>query len=137
MKTVLITGCSSGYGLETARHFHARGWTVVASMRHPRPDLFPMDEIYAEIRKLSPHALISFKQGATGREDFAAPERKASSLADSIRSEFGENAASVAAKSWSAHQNKHNETCSTMQRGVKNSPPSLPSAWANLPRKYS
>src|SRR5258708_33824966 len=22
MKTVLITGCSSGYGLETARHFH-------------------------------------------------------------------------------------------------------------------
>ena len=24
MKTVLITGCSSGYGLETARHFHAR-----------------------------------------------------------------------------------------------------------------
>ena len=25
MKTVLITGCSSGYGLETARHFHAQG----------------------------------------------------------------------------------------------------------------
>ena len=25
MNTVLITGCSSGYGLETARHFHARG----------------------------------------------------------------------------------------------------------------
>ena len=42
MKTVLITGCSSGYGLETARHFHARGWTVIASMRHPRPDLFPI-----------------------------------------------------------------------------------------------
>ena len=41
MKTVLITGCSSGYGLETARHFHARGWTVIASMRRPRPDLFP------------------------------------------------------------------------------------------------
>jgi NAD(P)-dependent dehydrogenase (short-subunit alcohol dehydrogenase family) len=30
MKTVLITGCSSGYGLETARHFHAQGWNVVA-----------------------------------------------------------------------------------------------------------
>ena len=26
MKTVLITGCSSGYGLATARHFHALGW---------------------------------------------------------------------------------------------------------------
>ena len=40
MKTILITGCSSGYGLATARHFHARGWNVVATMRTPRPDLF-------------------------------------------------------------------------------------------------
>ena len=35
MKTILITGCSSGYGLETARHFHALGWNVVATMRRP------------------------------------------------------------------------------------------------------
>ena len=41
MKTVLITGCSSGYGLETARHFHAQGWSVVATMRSPREDLLP------------------------------------------------------------------------------------------------
>jgi NAD(P)-dependent dehydrogenase (short-subunit alcohol dehydrogenase family) len=41
MKTVLITGCSSGYGLETARHFHAQGWNVVATMRTPRTDLLP------------------------------------------------------------------------------------------------
>lgn len=41
MKTVLITGCSSGYGLETARHFHANGWNVVATMRTPKADLFP------------------------------------------------------------------------------------------------
>lgn len=40
MKTILITGCSSGYGLETARHFHACGWNVVATMRSPRPELF-------------------------------------------------------------------------------------------------
>jgi len=39
MKTVLITGCSSGYGLETARHFVAQGWSVVATMRKPRPNL--------------------------------------------------------------------------------------------------
>lgn len=44
MKTVLITGCSSGYGLETARHFHARGWNVVATMRRPREDLLPRSE---------------------------------------------------------------------------------------------
>jgi NAD(P)-dependent dehydrogenase (short-subunit alcohol dehydrogenase family) len=41
MKTVLITGCSSGYGLETARHFQARGWKVLATMRSPRMDLLP------------------------------------------------------------------------------------------------
>ena len=42
MNTVLITGCSSGYGLETARHFHAQGWTVIATMRTPREDLLPL-----------------------------------------------------------------------------------------------
>ncbi len=41
MKTILITGCSSGYGLETARHFHAKGWNVVATMRTPRTDALP------------------------------------------------------------------------------------------------
>jgi len=44
MKTVLITGCSSGYGLETARHFHAQGWRVIATMRTPREDLLPRSE---------------------------------------------------------------------------------------------
>ena len=43
-KTVLITGCSSGYGLETARHFHAQGWSVVATMRSPREDVLPRSE---------------------------------------------------------------------------------------------
>ncbi|MBX3158953.1 MAG: SDR family oxidoreductase [Deltaproteobacteria bacterium] len=40
-KTVLITGCSSGYGLETARHFHANGWNVVATMRKVREEVLP------------------------------------------------------------------------------------------------
>ena len=44
MKTVLITGCSSGYGLETARHFHAQGWNVIATMRTPRADLLPRSD---------------------------------------------------------------------------------------------
>src|SRR5690606_29232329 len=44
MKTVLITGCSSGYGLETARHFHAHGWNVVATMRTPREGLLPRSD---------------------------------------------------------------------------------------------
>ncbi|WP_064746978.1 SDR family oxidoreductase [Lysobacter firmicutimachus] len=44
MKTVLITGCSSGYGLETARYFHDRGWNVVATMRRPNPGLLPVSD---------------------------------------------------------------------------------------------
>jgi NAD(P)-dependent dehydrogenase (short-subunit alcohol dehydrogenase family) len=44
MNTVLITGCSSGYGLETARHFHAQGWNVIASMRTPREGILPRSE---------------------------------------------------------------------------------------------
>lgn len=41
MKTVLITGCSSGFGLETARHFLERDWQVIATMRTPRDDVLP------------------------------------------------------------------------------------------------
>ncbi|KQS87617.1 MULTISPECIES: SDR family oxidoreductase [unclassified Rhizobium] len=44
MKTVLITGCSSGYGLETARHFHTKGWNVIATMRTPRADILPASD---------------------------------------------------------------------------------------------
>ncbi|WP_454914568.1 SDR family oxidoreductase [Variovorax gossypii] len=39
MKTVLITGCSSGYGKATAAHFLERGWNVIATMRKPDPAL--------------------------------------------------------------------------------------------------
>jgi NAD(P)-dependent dehydrogenase (short-subunit alcohol dehydrogenase family) len=41
MKTVLITGCSSGFGLAIAKDFLARGWRVVTTMRNPRADLLP------------------------------------------------------------------------------------------------
>lgn len=44
MNTVLITGCSSGFGLETARHFLDREWTVIATMRTPRQDVLPPSE---------------------------------------------------------------------------------------------
>jgi NAD(P)-dependent dehydrogenase (short-subunit alcohol dehydrogenase family) len=41
MKTILITGCSSGFGLEIARYFLARDWQVVATMRRPHADVLP------------------------------------------------------------------------------------------------
>lgn len=42
--TVLITGCSSGFGKTSAELFLARGWNVVATMRSPQPGLFEPNE---------------------------------------------------------------------------------------------
>ncbi len=44
-KTVLITGCSSGFGKLSAQLFAAKGWNVVATMRSPEneTDLVPGD----------------------------------------------------------------------------------------------
>ena len=44
MKTVLITGCSSGFGLETAKYFLDRDWNVIATMRTPREDVLPRSD---------------------------------------------------------------------------------------------
>lgn len=44
MQTIMITGCSSGFGLETARYFLEQGWKVIATMRVPREDLLPVSD---------------------------------------------------------------------------------------------
>lgn len=44
MKTVMITGCSSGFGLETAQYFLAQGWKVIATMRKPDDAVLPPAE---------------------------------------------------------------------------------------------
>jgi NAD(P)-dependent dehydrogenase (short-subunit alcohol dehydrogenase family) len=41
MKTVLITGCSSGFGLEISKYFLARNWKVIATMRAPSDEVLP------------------------------------------------------------------------------------------------
>lgn len=46
MKTVMITGCSSGFGLETARYFLEQGWKVIATMRTPQENLLPGARVY-------------------------------------------------------------------------------------------
>lgn len=47
MKTILITGTSSGIGEATAKHFQTKGWNVVATMRNPDSagDLAELDNV--------------------------------------------------------------------------------------------
>jgi alpha-L-fucosidase len=71
-----------------------------------RPELYPIQETYALVRSLQPGCLISFKQGATGDEDFAAPERQAQAV------QWGGEAAR---KVWEKNRNKPIEICDTLQ----------------------
>jgi len=72
-----------------------------------RPDLFPVDVTYSLVRKMSPHALISFKQGANGDEDFRAPERGGGAK---VGQQFD-----VAKKAYTKNQYKPIEICNTLQ----------------------
>lgn len=38
MKTIFITGASTGLGKSTAKLFHAKGWNVIATMRRPEQE---------------------------------------------------------------------------------------------------
>jgi alpha-L-fucosidase len=76
-----------------------------------RADLFPVEETYALVRSLQPGCLISFKQGANGDEDFAAPERSAASLAERLEG----TPAEVATAAWEKNKTKLKERCNTLQ----------------------
>lgn len=74
---------------------------------YTRPDLFPIDETYALIRSLNPHALISFKEGANGNEDFSDPERTAETTVEATYS-----AEKIACEK---NKSKPKEVCNTLQ----------------------
>ena len=70
MNTVLITGCSSGFGLSAARHFLAQGWQVVATMRTPRADvLIPAERLRVLQLDVTDAASIRDCIAAAGRID--------------------------------------------------------------------
>ena len=92
-------------------------WFDTCTSYYMQPDLFPLKEIYAMIRSIQPNCLISFKQGCTGTEDFAAPERKGRSMADRLRNKYGDLAGDLAAHAWEQNKDKHNEICDTLQPG--------------------
>jgi len=84
---------------------------------YARPDLFPMAETYALIYSLQPQCLVSFKQGANGSEDFAAPERARVSIHqfDSILPIRRATSEQVARRAWEKNKAKKIELCNTLQ----------------------
>jgi NAD(P)-dependent dehydrogenase (short-subunit alcohol dehydrogenase family) len=64
MQTILITGTSSGYGLETARLFVAQGWDVIATMRTPRPELLPDSVRVLELDVTDPASIAAALEAA-------------------------------------------------------------------------
>ncbi|MCL2433119.1 MAG: alpha-L-fucosidase [Clostridia bacterium] len=81
-------------------------------------DFIPIEEIYANIRKKHPSVLISWKQGATGTEDFASPEDSFRSLEQTARQMFGDAGAARAVAGFEGNRHKHNEVCASIQKGT-------------------
>lgn len=70
MTTVLITGCSSGYGLATANRFLDEGFDVVATMRTPREGIFaPSDRLHLLALDVTDPASIAAAVSAAGPID--------------------------------------------------------------------
>src|SRR6185437_16459612 len=46
-QTILITGASSGFGKETVKLFHQKGWNVVATMRTPDSSFADLEGVLA------------------------------------------------------------------------------------------
>lgn len=73
---------------------------------------FRCEELYALIRETSPHALVSYKQGLLGTEDFFAPEHKVPKTSGEAGELYqqGQNRLGKIA----AHRDKIVEVCTTM-----------------------
>jgi NAD(P)-dependent dehydrogenase (short-subunit alcohol dehydrogenase family) len=70
-KTVLITGASSGFGRETVKLFHQKGWNVIATMRNPEKEteLGKLDGVSVVRLDVVDKASIAAAVGAAGRID--------------------------------------------------------------------
>lgn len=99
MNTVLVTGCSSGFGLETARWFLERDWQVIATMRTPDHDVLPRSS-HLRVLQLDITDPLSIRQAieAAGRIDvlvnnagYSAPSPLELVGMDTVRSLFETN----------------------------------------------
>lgn len=93
-------------------------WLDIIKAYYERPEFIPIERTYAMIRERRPEVLISFKQGATGTEDFAAPEYTGNSLGARLRAEGKIEAAERADRAWERNKDKRNEICVTLQESA-------------------
>jgi NAD(P)-dependent dehydrogenase (short-subunit alcohol dehydrogenase family) len=99
MPTILITGCSSGFGLETAKLFLERGWDVIATMRNPNTDPLPTSERLRVLAlDVTDPASIARAVDAAGRIDvlvnnagFGAPSPIELTAAETVQALFQTN----------------------------------------------
>ena len=92
-------------------------WLDIISAYYLLPELVPVERTYQLIRQLRPEALIAYKHGATGDEDFASPEFTFKSLGEKLREQGNMSAAERADRAWEINRTKHNEICMTLQEG--------------------
>lgn len=63
-QTILITGASSGFGKETVKLFHQKGWNVVATMRAPDGSFADLDGVLVARLDVTDKASIASAVGA-------------------------------------------------------------------------
>jgi alpha-L-fucosidase len=92
-------------------------WLDIIIAYYLAPELVPVKKTYELVRRMRPEALIAYKQGATGTEDFASPEFSFASLGERLRKQGNTEAANRAERAWEINRIKHNEICMTLQKG--------------------
>ena len=71
------------------------------------PEMFNIQEVYDMIHAIQPHALVVFKTGANGNEDFITGERNMGSLSPVFKSVgLSEKVQKAADHSWNSNKNK-------------------------------
>lgn len=91
-------------------------WLDLIAAFYKQPDFVRIEDTYKLIRESRPDILLSFKQGATGTEDFASPEFSFNSMGDNMRKQGFEKGGKLADAAWEKNCIKHNEICMTLQR---------------------
>lgn len=82
---------------------------------YANPDLFDMQSVYDEIHHLQPQALISYKTGFNGNEDYITCEHEVKSITDLMLKVQGKETAQIAEAAWQKNKTKLAELCTTMQ----------------------